>query len=66
MSQYYSDYLLVPKGTEIINTKMSALIRKAIGCFEKSNKGLKPTNYVIYRDGVSDAQRDMVLAQELP
>ena len=66
MSQYYSDYLLVPKGTEIIQNKMIELIRKAISSFESSNKGLKPTNFIIYRDGVSDVQRDMVLAQELP
>lgn len=66
LSQYYSDYLLVPKGTEIIKDKMIALIKKAIDAYANSNKGKKPTNFIIYRDGVSDVQRDMVLAQELP
>lgn len=58
MSQYYSDYLLVPKGTEIIDNKMKDLIRKAIACFEKSNKGKKPTNFIVYRDGVGDSMRE--------
>ena len=58
MSQYYSDYLLVPKGTEIIDNKMKDLIRKAIACFEKSNNGKKPTNFIVYRDGVGDSMRE--------
>lgn len=57
MSQYYSDYLLVPKGKEIVDDKLKSLIRKAIECFENANKGQKPTNFVIYRDGVGDSQR---------
>merc|ERR1740123_1815523 len=66
MSQYYSDYLLVPKGQEIIDTKMKDLIRKAIGSFEKSNGGKKPTNFIVYRDGVGDSMREQVLAREIP
>lgn len=35
LSQYFSDYLVQPKGQEIVKDKMINLIRKAIGCFQK-------------------------------
>merc|ERR1711981_1323066 len=66
MSQYYSDYLLVPKGQEIIDNKMKDLIRKAIGSFENNNKGKRPTNFIVYRDGVGDSMREQVLSREIP
>jgi hypothetical protein len=66
MSQYYSDYLLVQKGQEIVKDRMKNLIKGAIAAFARSNGGDKPTNFIIYRDGVSDAQRQQVLDQEIP
>lgn len=66
LSQYFSDYLVQPKGQEIVKDKMINLIRKAIGCFKKQHKGGMPTNFLIYRDGVGDSMRDQVLANEIP
>jgi hypothetical protein len=66
MSQYYSDYLLVPKGQEIVKDRMKDLIKAAIASFSNSNKGNKPTNFIIYRDGVGDSQRQQVLDREIP
>lgn len=66
MSQYYSDYLLVPKGQEIVKDRMKDLIKSAIASFAKSNKGSKPTNFVIFRDGVGDSMRQQVLEKEIP
>lgn len=45
---------------------MKDLIRKAIGSFEKSNGGKKPTNFIVYRDGVGDSMREQVLSREIP
>ena len=66
MSQYYSDYLLVQKGQEIVKDRMKDLIKSAIAVFVRQNGGDMPTNFVIYRDGVSDAQRQQVLDTEIP
>ena len=57
MSQYYSDYLIVPKGQEIVKDRMKDLIKSAIASFANSNKATKPTNFIIYRDGVGDSMR---------
>jgi len=57
MSQYYSDYLTVPKGQEIVKDRMIDIIKAAIASFTKANKGNKPTNFIIYRDGVGDSMR---------
>lgn len=45
---------------------MKDLIRKAIHCFENANGSKKPTNFIIYRDGVGDSMREQVLASEIP
>jgi hypothetical protein len=37
---------------------MKEVIEKAIKAFAKQHKGEYPTNFIIYRDGVGDAQRD--------
>ena len=58
LSQYFSDYLVQPKGQEIVKDKMINLIRKAINCFKKLHKGNMPTNFIIYRDGVGDSMRE--------
>lgn len=58
MSQYYSDYLIQKKGKEIVEDHMRGLIMQAILEFAKLNKKEFPTNFIIYRDGVGDAQRN--------
>ena len=39
---------------------------RALKSFAKIHKKLYPTNFVIYRDGVGDAQRNQVLQTEIP
>jgi hypothetical protein len=58
MSQYYSDFLIQKKGQEIVQDKMKEVIEKAIKAFAEKHSGEFPTNFIIYRDGVGDAQRD--------
>jgi len=45
---------------------MKESIEEAIKTFSKKHNGEFPTNFVIYRDGVGDAQRDQVLSAEIP
>ena len=66
MSQYFNDYIIQRKGQEIVQTKMRELCEDAIKVFKKSNNGHLPTNFIIYRDGVGDAQRNQVLNSEIP
>jgi hypothetical protein len=41
-------------------------IKSAIKAFAEHHRGEFPTNFIIYRDGVGDAQRDQVLSIEIP
>lgn len=45
---------------------MKEMITQAIKTFAKHHSEQFPTNFVIYRDGVGDAQRNQVLASEIP
>jgi hypothetical protein len=45
---------------------MKDSIEEAIKSFSKNHNGEFPTNFIIYRDGVGDAQRDQVLSAEIP
>jgi len=45
---------------------MKELFQEAIQVFSKQNDGQLPTNFVIFRDGVADAQRNFVLNTEVP
>lgn len=66
LSQYFSDYIVQPKGQEIVKDRMKDLIRRAITSFKNNHKGAKPSNFIIYRDGVGDSMREQVLATEIP
>ena len=66
MSQYHSDYIVQKKGQEIVKSDMKRCIEDAIGAFKLYHEGQLPTTFVIYRDGVGDAQRNQVLAEEIP
>lgn len=66
MSQYYSDYLIQRKGQEVVQDNMKESIEQAIRSFAKNHNDEYPTNFIIYRDGVGDAQRNQVLASEIP
>ena len=45
---------------------MKEALKKAIAVFATLHKNEYPTNFIIYRDGVGDAQRDQVLGTEIP
>ena len=45
---------------------MKELFQEAIQVFSKQHDGQLPTNFVIFRDGVADAQRNFVLNTEVP
>ncbi len=66
MSQYYSDFLIQRKGQEIVQDNMKQSICQAIKSFAENHKNEYPTNFIIFRDGVGDAQRNQVLASEIP
>ena len=65
MSQYYSEYLVQRKGQEIVENQMKEALKKAIEAFAGMHKGMLPTNYIIYRDGVGDAMRNQVIDKEI-
>lgn len=66
MSQYCSDFLIQKKGQEIVENRLRDPFKNAIFEFKARNNGALPTNFIIYRDGVADAQRSQVLTQEIP
>ena len=45
---------------------MKESIEEAIKTFSNYHKNEFPTNFIIFRDGVGDAQRDQVLLAEIP
>jgi len=45
---------------------MKEMMKEAIEAFAALHNRQLPTNYVIFRDGVGDAQRDQVLSIEIP
>ena len=65
MSQYYSEHLVQRKGQEIVETKMKESLKKAIEVFAQHHNRQFPTNFIIFRDGVGDAQRLQVIQKEI-
>ena len=61
MSQYYSEHLVQRKGQEIVENKMKESLKKAIEAFATQHNRQLPTNFIIFRDGVGDAQRLQVI-----
>ena len=64
MSQCHSEYLVQKKGQDIVGAGMKEGLKMAIDVF-KREYGAMPTDFIIYRDGVGDAQRDQVLKKEV-
>ena len=52
------------KGQEIVGSGMKDGLKFAIDVFKRENKDM-PTDFIIYRDGVGDAQRQQILAKEV-
>jgi len=65
MTQYYSQYLLQKRGQEIVDKKLKETLQEAVEAFRERHYGKMPTNLVIYRDGVGEAQRDTVIRVEV-
>lgn len=45
---------------------LDVLLQSRLRCWARHNKNEYPENIVVYRDGVSEGQYDLVLGQELP
>ena len=66
MTQYYSQYLVQKRGQEIVDDKLKETLQMAVDAFKESHGGESmPTNFIIFRDGVGDAQRDAVIQIEV-
>ena len=66
MSQYYSQNIIQKKGQEIVHKEMKEALKNAIDSFADNHNGDFPSHFIIYRDGLGDAQRDICLAKEIP
>jgi len=53
------------RGQEIVDAKLKDTLKLAVEAFQERHKGNMPTNFVIFRDGVADAQRDQVIRIEI-
>lgn len=65
MSQYFSDFIVQPKGQEVVTAQMKECIKRAFEVFAKNHKDNLPTEIIIYRDGVSAAERAQVINNEV-
>lgn len=65
LSQYYSNYVVQPKGQEIVKAKLADKFKEAIDLFSSNHNGKQPQNFIIYRDGVGDAQRAQIVQAEI-
>jgi len=65
LSQYYSDFIVQKKGQEVVQAQMKESIKAAIDVFAKNHKNVLPTDIIIYRDGVSAAERSQVIQKEV-
>ena len=65
MSQYFSDFIVQKKGQEVVNAQLKDCLKKAIEVFARGHGGMNPTNIIIFRDGVSGAERDHVVDREV-
>lgn len=65
LSQYYSDFIVQKKGQEVVTGQIKEVIKAAMEVFAKSHKNNLPTDIIIYRDGVSAAERAQVIDREI-
>ena len=64
LRQYNSQYLIQGKGQELIDDLYPALC-KIFAAYEMKN-GCLPEHIIIYRDGVGEQMRELVLDREIP
>ena len=65
LSQYYSEYIVQPKGQEIVERQMTDALKKAVDVFAQQHNRELPTDLIIFRDGVGDAMRAQVIDKEI-
>lgn len=65
MMQYSSQYIIQDKGQEIVDNLGPAL-EKIFQTYREHNNGENPDHIFVYRDGVGDSMRNLVLEKELP
>lgn len=65
LSQYYSDFIVQRKGQEVVNSQLKDCIKRALEVFAKNHGNSLPTDIIIYRDGVSAAERSHVVSREI-
>jgi len=65
LSQYYSDFIVQKKGQEVVERQIKECIKSAIDVFARNHNNNNPTDIIIYRDGVSAAERAQVIDREI-
>lgn len=65
LAQWPADLQIQTAGQEMV-AGLDGMLKSRLRLWAKSNKGTYPENILIYRDGVSEGQYDIVLDQELP
>lgn len=63
MMHYNSQYMIQDKGQELVD-EMHHALRKIFTSYLQAN-GCLPEHIIVYRDGVSEQMRDMILAREV-
>lgn len=53
-TKYYSQTVFTKPGDDMVK-QFKILTQKAIECFAKKNKGVKPKRIIYFRDGVGDS-----------
>ncbi|CAG8188587.1 unnamed protein product [Penicillium nalgiovense] len=65
LAQWPADIRIQPARQEMVS-ELDTLLQSRIKIWAKHNNGKLPEHIVVYRDGVSEGQYDMVIEKELP
>lgn len=65
LAQWPADIRIQPARQEIVSD-LDTLLQSRIKLWANNNRGKLPENIVVYRDGVSEGQYDIVIDKELP
>lgn len=65
LAQWPADIRIQPARQEMVSD-LDVLLQSRIKIWANHNKGKFPENIVVYRDGVSEGQYDLVIEKELP
>jgi len=62
---FYSDIVVQKKNTEIVSTDLGRCLKNAAVHFKHQNKGQLPDRILIYRDGVGEGMRTIIIDKEV-